>query len=283
MSDAKKLQGKIISVIIYVALTACLFVILLPYIAMVGTSIKTKAAATSTYGLFPSTLDDLSIENFQNVLTKTDFLLNIWNSVIVSVTVTVVCIMCASLAGYAISRFRGKFFKGYAVSLLLLQMFPIMLMLMPLYMIYIDLGLTNTLWSLIISYTTSNLAFAIWMLKGFFDSLPRDLEGAAAVDGCTQFSAFIRIIMPLTLPGVASVSIFTMLNAWNEYTLASVFIRKDAIMTMTLGLQNFVSQNGADWASLMAAATLATIPTLLFVLFAQRYLIEGMTAGAVKG
>ena len=162
-------------------------------------------------------------------------------------------------------------------------MFPVMPLLMPLYVIYNKLQMVNTLWSVGISYTTMNLAFCIWMLKGFFDSIPRDLEGAAIVDGCTRFEAFIKIIMPLALPGIATVAIFTVLNAWNEYTLASIFLRKDQVMTITVGLQRFVQQNGADWPNLMAASTIATIPTVLFMLFAQKYLIEGMTAGAVKG
>ncbi len=283
MTKQKRILGYVVNVVVYVLLSVSLFLILLPYISMLGTGIKTKDAALNTFTLMPASLDDLSFESFAFVLSQTNFALNLLNSVIVSVVVTVVCIFCASMAGYAISRFKGRFFKYYSILLLLLQMFPVMLLLTPLYVTYTELGLTNTLWSLIISYTTSNLAFTIWMLRGFFDTIPTELEGAAVVDGCTKFTAFVRVIFPLSLPGVATVSIFTILNAWNEYTMASIFIRKDEVMTMTLGLQKFVMQNGADWASLMGAATLATIPTLFFVLFAQKYLIEGMTAGAVKG
>jgi ABC-type glycerol-3-phosphate transport system permease component len=158
-----------------------------------------------------------------------------------------------------------------------------MLLLMPLYLIFRRLGLINTLGSVILSYITGNLAFSIWMLKGFFDTIPIELEQAAMVDGCTRFQAFRKVIIPLALPGVATVAIFTFINAWNEYTLASIFLRNDKILTMTVGLQRFIQQVRADWAQLMAASTVATLPTLLFLLFAQKYLIEGMTAGAVKG
>ena len=277
----RRVKKRIVDILVYVFLTLALLLLLLPLFSMIGTAVKTKDKAMATVALFPE-LKEVTFENFFYVLARTSFGNNMLNSLIVSICVTILCIFCASLCGYAISRFHGAYFKMYSVLLLLLQMFPAMLMLMPQYLIYTRLGIINNLTSVIISYTTGNLAFGTWLLKGFFDSIPRELEGAAQVDGCTQFKAFYKVILPLCKPGVATVSIFTMLNSWNEYMLASVFLKKNEVMTMTVGLQRFVMQNGADWASLMAAATIATLPTTLFVLFAQRYLIEGMTAGAVK-
>lgn len=279
----EKTGKKIVSIIIYVVLAAILIIMLLPLISMIGTAIKTHDAALTTVSLFPEKLGDFSLENFGNVLIQSGFAKNLLNSIIVSLTVTVACIFCAAPAGYAISRYKGPYFKVYSILLLLLQMFPIMLMLMPQYLVFTKLHLTDTLWSVIISYTTSNLAFSIWLLKGFYDSIPIELEQAAMVDGCTRFRAFIQVVFPLTLPGITTVAVFTMLNAWNEYTVASVFLKKDTVQTMTIGLQKFVQQNGADWPLLMAAAAIATIPAILFVIFSQKYLIEGMTAGAVKG
>lgn len=280
---SKNTQKKIINIVIYVIFAVLLFLLLLPLISMFGTAIKTHDAALMTTSLFPEKWADLSLENFGYVMIKMKFGKNLLNSAIVSIVVTLACIFCAAPAGYAISRFKGPYFKFYSVLLLLLQMFPIMLMLMPQYLIFTKLHITNSLLSIIISYTTGNLAFSIWLLKGFYDSIPMELEQAAMVDGCTKFRAFLTVVFPLTLPGIATVSVFTMLNAWNEYTVASVFLKKDAIMTMTLGLQKFVQQNGADWPSLMAAACIATVPAIVFVIFSQKYLIEGMTAGAVKG
>ncbi len=273
---------KVISIIIYIVLAVVLILMLLPLISMIGTAIKTHDAALTTVSLFPEKWADFSLENFGSAL-KSGFGRNLLNSIIVSLTVTAACIFCAAPAGYAISRYKGPYFKVYSILLLLLQMFPTMLMLMPQYLVFTKLHLTNTLWSVIISYTTSNLAFSIWLLKGFYDSIPIELEQAAMVDGCTRFRAFLQVVFPLTLPGITTVSVFTMLNAWNEYTVASVFLKKDTVQTMTLGLQKFVQQNGADWPLLMAAAAIATIPAILFVIFSQKYLIEGMTAGAVKG
>ena len=267
----------------HIVLICIIFCTSLPFLSMLGISLKTSEAALTTKGLFPEKWSDFSVESFVKVLTKTTFGRNMLNSNIVATVVTVTCIVIAALAGYAIARFRGRYFSFYSILLLLLQMFPTMLLLMPLYVLFNKLNLINTMGSVIISYVTMNLAFSIWMLKGFFDSIPAELEQAAMVDGCTQFTAYLKVVIPVSLPGVATVGIFTFINSWNEYTLASIFLRKDQAMTMTVGLQKFVQQNGADWSLLMAASTIATIPTLIFLLFAQRYLIEGMTAGAVKG
>lgn len=255
----------------------------LPFVSMFGTAIKRPDISITSPNLLPHSLDEMSLESFITVFTKTGFGRNLLNSLIVTVSVVTTCILVTTSAGFAISRFRSKFFKGYGVLLLVLQMFPGMLLLMPLFVIFRQLNLTNTLWSVILAYITNNLAFSIWMLKGFFDTIPQELEQAAMVDGCTRFQAFRRVIIPLALPGVATVGIFTFINAWNEYTQASIFLRNDRLLTMTLGLQRFIQQVRADWALLMAASAVATLPTLCFLLFAQKYLIEGMTAGAVKG
>jgi ABC-type glycerol-3-phosphate transport system permease component len=165
----------------------------------------------------------------------------------------------------------------------MLQLFPAILLLIPLFVIFTALNLVDTLLGCILAYTTTNLAFSIWMIKGFMDSIPFDLEEAGMIDGCTQFMAFLRIIIPVSMPGISTVGIFTFINSWGEYTLASILLRSDKNITLTLGLQKFVLQFTADWPALMTASTIATIPTILFLAFAQKYLVRGMSAGAVKG
>lgn len=255
----------------------------LPFISMVGTAIKEKSVALASTSLLPTSLDQVSFESFYTVLFKTTFGQNIINSLVVAITAVILCTIVAALAGYAISRFRGRFFDFYSVMLLVLQMFPTVLILIPIFIVFTNIGLVDTLYSVIITYATVNLAFSTWMLKGFFDSIPNELEEAAMIDGCAKFKAFWRIVLPLALPGIATVAIFTFINAWNEYTMASIFLRGDTVMTMTVGLQKFVQQNTSDWTRLMAASTIGTIPALLFLFFTQRFLIAGMTAGAVKG
>ena len=266
----------------YVTLLGIVFLMCLPVVAMLGTAFKERVQAMTSASILPGR-GEWHVDSFQAVIGSTAFLHSLLNTVYVAVMVTIFCILIASLAGYAISRFRGAVFSGYAVFLLLLQMFPIMLLLMPLFLIYQRLGLINSLWSVVISYTTLNLAFSIWMLKGFFDTIPRELEHAAMVDGCTRFSAWLRVVVPVSLPGIGTVAIFTFINAWNEYTLASIFLRRNEVFTATVALQQFVLQFGADWPLLMAASTIAVAPTVIFLFFAQKLLIQGMTAGAVKG
>jgi ABC-type glycerol-3-phosphate transport system permease component len=193
------------------------------------------------------------------------------------------CVVVAIVAGYALSRFKGRVFSFYQILLLMLQLFPAILLLIPLFVIFTSLGLVDKLGACILAYTTMNLSFSIWMVKGYMDSLPFDLEEAAMIDGCTQFGAFLRVIVPISMPGISTVGIFTFINSWGEYTLASILLRSDANYTLTLGLQKFVLQFTADWPSLMTASTIATLPTILFLVFAQKYLIRGMSAGAVKG
>ena len=276
---AKHRIGKLFA---YLALFIIIFVVDLPLISMVGTAFKNQDAVLSTTSLFPQ-LGDWALQNFIDVFQKTSFGMNIVNSAIVSILATVFCVIIAAMAGYGLSRFRGKFFTGYSVLLLLMQMFPLMLLLIPMFMLYSSYGMVNNLSSLVIYYTASNLAFNIMMIRSFFDSLPRELEEAAKVDGCSGFVAFLRIIFPISLPGLITVSILTFLNSWNEYTFASLLLRKPDIQTLTVGLTKFVQQTDTNWGYLMAASTIAVLPALLFLAFAQKYLVQGLTAGAVKG
>lgn len=264
----------------YAALILIILVVDLPFFQMFSVSFKSRQEALSSTKFFP---EHISFNNIISVWTRTDFPRNLMNTVVVAISSTLCCILIAVIAGYALSRFRGRVFSGYAVLLLLLQLFPSILLLIPLFVIFTSLGLVDTLLACVLAYTTTNLAFSIWMIKGFMDSIPFDLEEAGMIDGCTQFKAFLRIIVPISMPGISTVGIFTFINSWGEYTLASILLRSDHNITLTLGLQKFVLQFTSDWPSLMTAASIATIPTILFLVFAQKYLIRGMSVGAVKG
>lgn len=269
-----------LDILTYMALIFIVLIIDLPFISMFGTALKGRSEALSSLALIPK---EWKFDAFLQVLTKTSFPYNMLNSVIVSISVTAACIVIAVCTGYALSRFRGKIFTFYGVFVLLLQMFPSTLMLIPLFVIFKSLNVVDTLVSVMLAYTALNLPFSIWMTKGFFDSIPIDIEEAAHIDGCNQFTGFIRVVLPISMPGVSTVGIFTFINAWGEYTFASIFLRSDKVHTLTIGLQQFVLQYTSDWPSLMAASCVATVPTLIFLLVAQKYLIRGMSAGAVKG
>ena len=266
--------------LLFLLLAFLAFLVNIPNISMIGTALKPFGGYMSDTSLFPLK-PDLSMIN--KVLFSTSFGQYLWNSVIIALAVVAFCVVFASCAGYALSRCRGKVFSGYIVFLLILQMFPLVLVLIPLFWIFKTLGLVDNQLSVAISYIAINLPFATWMLKGFFDSISIEIEEAAFIDGMGPAQYFLKIMLPLSLPGIATVAIFTFNNCWNEYMLASVFLRSNELQTMTIGLQMFQVQNNADWSTMMAASTIALIPSIIFLVFMQKYIVQGLTAGAVKG
>jgi ABC-type glycerol-3-phosphate transport system permease component len=277
-----RIQARLGTVASYLMILLFCFLFALPVLSMLGTSLKTSSDALSTVSLF-SAPNRIYFGNFVQVMRDASFERNLWNSFVVSIAATFVSVAVAALAGYAVSRFKGWAFTAFILLLLMLQMLPSMLVMVPIFLIYKGLNINNTLFGLVICYATSSLAFCIWMLKGFFDSVPFEVEESAMIDGCSQFSSFTRIILPVSTPGLATVAIFSFVRAWNEYVMARILIQSDELKTINLGLQKFVQEFQVDWALLSAGAVIATVPTILFLLFAQKYLVQGLTSGAIKG
>ena len=224
-----------------------------------------------------------SFEHFRFVLAHSAFPIFFRNSMIVSGATAVIVTLLASLSGYALSRFnfRGKY---WLVALMLLtQMFPLVMLVAPIFKMLSPLGLTNSLTGLVIVYTAFNIPFATFLMQSFFDGIPKELEEAAMIDGATQFMAFRQIILPLTLPGIAATLGFVFTAAWSELLFALMLISGNDAATFPVGLLTFVSKFSVDFGQMMAAGVLALIPACLFFLFIQRYLVQGLTAGAVKG
>ena len=224
-----------------------------------------------------------TFDHFAFVLKHSDFPLFFRNSMIVSISTAFIVTILSSIGGYALSRFtfRGKF---WIVGLMLLtQMFPLVMLIAPIFKMLSPLGLTNSLSGLILVYVAFNVPFATFLMQSFFDGIPKDLEEAAMIDGATRFMAFRQIILPLTLPGMAATLGFVFTAAWSELLFALMLISGVDASTFPVGLLGFVSKFSVDFGQMMAAGVLALIPACIFFLLIQRYLVQGLTAGAVKG
>ncbi|SEQ53073.1 carbohydrate ABC transporter membrane protein 2, CUT1 family [Faunimonas pinastri] len=265
----------------YGLLAIYLFVALFPLFWLLKVSVTPNDLLYSEgIRLWPSRA---TLEHFRFVLAHSDFPLFFRNSVIVSAGTAIAVAIIASLSGYAMSRFqfRGKFW--FIGLMLITQMFPLVMLVAPIFKMFSPLGLTNSLTGLIIVYTAFNVPFATFLMQSFFDGIPKELEEAASIDGASRFRAFRQIILPLTLPGIAATLGFVFTAAWSELLFALMLISKTDASTFPVGLLSFVSKFSVDFGQMMAAGVLALIPACLSFLLIQRYLVQGLTAGAVKG
>jgi arabinogalactan oligomer/maltooligosaccharide transport system permease protein len=224
-----------------------------------------------------------SLDNYQELLSRGDFVGWAGNSILVAVLTTVIGVFLASTCAYALSRFR---FRGRSASLyvfLVAQMFPGIILLVGLYQLFSNFELLDTPWALVLSYSTIAIPFCILMLKGFFDTIPFELEEAARVDGVGVFGAFWRIVVPLSIPGIAVTAFYSFITAWNEYLFARSFLTSREQLTLPVGTATFIDAFNQPWALLSAASVLISIPVVIFFYAAQRYLLSGLTTGGVKG
>ncbi len=257
-------------------LHACLAVVI-PVLWIADVAISPGNILGGTIG------DAFSLEHFATVLGGRDFWLWTRNSVIVAIGTTLMGLSLAIPAAFAFSRYDFAGRKEAMFAFMLVQMFPGAIILVPYFLVMKTLGLLNTSLGLIIAYSVTALPLCIWMLKGFFDAVPRELDEAAKLDGCNQLQVFWVIILPLSLPAVAVTGLFSFLAAWNEFLLALVFNTSNDQFTLPVGLSSLIPANGQRWGDFAAASLLVSLPVVvLFVLF-QRSLIQGMSAGAVKG
>jgi len=230
--------------------------------------------------IFPA---KFSFDHFSQILNYTSFPTYFVNSVYVAVLTTVVSLGIASLGGYGLTRYNTRATRYLARVVLFTYMFPRILLIIPLYYMINMIGLIDTRAGLILAYSTFNLPFALWLLRSYFATIPRELDESAMIDGAGRFQTFARVIFPLALPGLATTAIFSFVNAWNEFMYASVFISSDAKKTLPIAIQSMVSGELTSWGGLLASATMVTIPTVLFFAFLQKYIVAGLTAGAMKG
>ncbi len=267
-------------VLLHVAVIVMLLALVFPILMIAFNSFKTEAQ------IFASPMGPprpATWANYRLVLEKTTFLTNLRNSAIVAFSTVILAVVVTAPAGYALSRFKFRGRTLFSMWLLATQAFPGIIMVLGLFTVLNVYGLINRLPGLIIMHTSFALPFSIWLLKGYFDKIPIDLEEAARIDGCTRLRALVKIIFPLSVPGLLAVATFSLLLSWNEFFFALVIMRTNESWTLPVYLARFLGSGGVvQWGPLSAAALLVTIPVFVLFLLGQRYLVSGLTGGAIK-
>lgn len=224
-----------------------------------------------------------TIQNYVKLFAERDFLVWLGNSSIVSLAVTLTGVIFASMAGYGFSRFRFIGKKAGLLSLLTTQMFPGTMLLLPMYIMLINLGLINSYLGIVVVYSATALPFCIWTMKGYYDTIPMSLEEAARIDGCTHFSAFYRVILPLAVPALVITALFSFMSAWSEYIVAAQILQDTDLWTLPIGLKSFEASMSTEWGLYGAASIVVMIPVVVLFLALSRWLVSGLTLGSVKG
>ncbi len=274
-------SGGVERVAAYAVLTTLALLVLFPFYWMTITSFKSEEQMRSLVSMFWPR--PLVTENYHQLLSKTDFAAWYGNSVFVAVTSTLVATGVGTIGAYALARLRF-FGRGFMASATLITyLVPPSILFIPLYAQMRNLGLANSLAGLIAAYPSFTVPFVTWLLMGYFESIPEELEEAAMIDGATRFGAFYRVVLPLSAPGVLAAGLYAFTQAWNEFLYALVFITDGRLRTLPVGLASFITGDVYGWGYLMSGAVLTTLPVIAAYIYLQKYMVEGLTAGSVKG
>jgi multiple sugar transport system permease protein len=268
------------SLLIYATLIVITLAFLFPVLWVLGLSLKTRAQVFATPPLY---LWWPTFENYADVLTRSDFLRAFINTLIVSTSAVLLSLGIGAPAAYAFARFP---FKGRSIlffALLVMRMLPPIAVLVPMYLLFNKVGLATTRLSVVLAYTTFSLPLVVWIMRGYFDDLPVELEESAWIDGASRFGAFWYVVLPMARPGMVAASILCLQLAWNDFLFSAV-LTNNATQTLPVMMAAFnAGESGMDWGGLTASAMLVTLPVVLFSFVAQRHLVAGLSSGAVKG
>lgn len=265
----------------YGFLLVLLVVVLFPFYWMTVTALKSEEQMRSLASMFWP--DPVVLDNFRHLFAQTDFVAWFKNSVLVAVASTLLATAIGTIGAYSLARLRflGRAFMSSAV--LITYLVPPSILFIPLYAQIRNLGLADSLAGLIAAYPSFTVPFVTWLLMGYFESIPEELEEAAMIDGATRFGAFARVVLPLAAPGVLAAGLYAFTQAWNEFLYALVFITNVKLRTLPVGLSSFITGDVYGWGFLMAGAVLTTLPVIAAYIYLQKYMVEGLTAGSVKG
>lgn len=263
----------------YVVIIIFVIISLFPIYEMVSTSLKYPVDA---FSIPPKWVFKPTLDNYKEVLFTNNFMKYFMNSIIVAFTATIFSVAAGTLAAYSLARFKFYGKKSIVVLTLIMRMIPPVILVVPVFLLYNNLGLTNGRIGLILVYVALNLPFNIWVLRTFVMEIPHELEESAVIDGCSDFMTFRKIVLPLIAPGIAVASIFTFRISWNEFILSLVLTNRNT-RTLPVAVSLFLTDTGTEWGKITAVATIIAIPAFIFTFTAAKSLIMGLTAGAVKG
>ena len=270
---------KVKRVLLTIATVAIFGVILFPPVVLFVTSIKTDIDALS---FPPKWIFDPTLKNYVDILNTSPLVDYALNSLIVASLNTLLCLIVGSMAAYGLARFKFRGADNLAFWILSIRMMPPVAAIIPIYILMKNLRLLDTLWCLVITYLTFNLPFVVWMMKGFFEEIPREIEESALIDGCSDFSVFFRIALPLVAPGLAATAIMVFIFSWNEFLFALILTGTKAV-TLPVGIIGYMKETGINWGYMTAGGILALIPVIVFMVLVQKHLVKGLTLGALKG
>ena len=281
-STARSIGDVLIKIMPYLILTIMLTVSMLPLVSMLGSSFRSKETFLTTRTIFPKVW---STHFYQKVLSDPRILTYFKNSFFVSVATSALTAVISMFGGYSMARFQRRV-RGiglFTIFILMVQMFPTIQMIIPLYLTFQSLGVVNKAYTLLLAYPAFTLPMNLMMMQSFIEGIPYDMEEAGRIDGCTRLQVIWKLVLPVAKPGVATSLILAFNNCWNEFLVAMLLIKKDEYRTMPIGLHNYMQENINDWGSIMAASALMIIPVLLFLNVLQKNIVGGLTMGAVKG
>ena len=275
------MSKKIETLFIFSFLVLFTLATLYPALNIIGISLRTDDAfQTRSLALWTS---ESSFRSYATLFLETDFLTWMKNSFLVSFVVTLSGVVLASTSGYALSRFNFMGRRAVLSSLLMTQMFPATMLLLPFFILLAKLKLLNSYLGLIIIYSSTALPFCIWQMKGYYDTIPVALEEAARMDGCSRFSAFIKVILPVSAPALVITALFSFMASWSEYVVAAIVLQDPGLYTLPLGLKSFQASLATQWGLYAAGAVVVSIPVTILFISLSRFLVSGLTVGSVKG
>jgi len=257
-------------------------VLLFPFYWMLVTAVLPTSQVLAREPTLVPALSDIGLRAFVIAFERKPLATWLANSLIVTVGATSISLVIASLAGYSLSRFRTRAQELTGLTLLLTKMLPGSLIVIPFFIMASTFHLIDSLWALMLANAAVGVPFATWLLKGFFDGIPRDLEQAAMIDGCSHLSAFVYIIVPLARPGLAACAIYLAILSWSDFVFAKTLINDQAHWTITTGMVSFIGEHGIDWSALMAAGVISMLPMIVLFLLLEPFLVSGMTSGSQK-